>query len=68
MAAPGYAPATFDFRLETPILIVKLAKTGSDARSEIHAASGSEREDQWEPYCNPPLPPGAQELAPGHGP
>ena len=67
VGAPGYAPVTFDFRLETPILIVRLAKTGSDARSEIHPASPDETEDRWTPYSNPSLP-GAQELAPGHGP
>ena len=67
VAAPGYAPATFEFRLETPILIAKLANADSPARSEIHPASRDEQDEKWTPYCNPPLPPGAQELAPGRG-
>ena len=64
VAAPGYEPATFDFELQTPILIARLAKPDSGARSEIHAASGEEREKKWETWCNPPLPPGSQQLAP----
>jgi hypothetical protein len=65
VAAPGYAPATFDFGLETPILIAKLAKEDSGTRSEIHPASLDEQDDKWTPYCNPPSPPGAQQLSPG---
>jgi hypothetical protein len=68
VSAPGYAAATFDFGLETPILVARLAKADSGARSEIHPASRDEQDDKWTPYCNPPLPPGASQLAPGRGP
>jgi hypothetical protein len=62
--AEGREPASFDFDLETPILIATLAKSGEAAHSAIHAASPTERTDRWEAYCDPPLPPGSQELAP----
>ena len=63
VAAPGYEPVTFDFDLQTPILITTLAKTGTGARSDIHAATTEEQEDKWTPYCNPSFS-GGQQLAP----
>ena len=64
ITASGYQPATFDFDLETPILIATLARTGSGSQSGIHPATEAEREDRWEAYCNPKFPPGAQTLGP----
>jgi hypothetical protein len=64
VAAPGYKAATFDFELDTPVLVATLAPSSSEAQSTLRPATNSERADLWQAYCDPPLPPGAQTLGP----
>jgi hypothetical protein len=64
IGAPGYKTATFAFDLQTPILFVRLLPDSSEAASDIHPATYSERTGKYEPLCVPPLPPGAEQLSP----
>ncbi len=61
---PGYKRATLAFALETPILLVTLAPPGSEASSAIRPATYAERTANFDPFCVPSWPPGAQALAP----
>ena len=64
ISAPGFKPSTYDFELQTPILVATLVPTSSEAPSEIRPADASERENTWMPLCVPPTPQGASQLSP----